>query len=163
MLSSLSLNISRPPGSTTPPTTGYTNSLTSNQPYVNALNAMAGCNLFHDALSSSPIPPNTNFIVMSYTPLTTYNFSAWCSLGSVYVIFSNDTDWDTTNGNWKNCLDCGVGGNGLNPRYFRSNFSTLTNGGACDFQYSYIPCTDLLCMGNGDGIDFGYGGGTPTA
>lgn len=150
-------------GSTTPPTTGYTNSLTSNQTYVNALNATAGCSIFHDALSNSPIPPNTNFIVMSYTPLTTYDFSAWCSLGDVYVVFSDDTDWDTTNGNWKNCLDCAPGDNGNNPRYFRTNFSGLTNGGACDFNYNYIPCSDLVCSGNGDGLDFGYGGGTPTA
>jgi hypothetical protein len=150
-------------GSGNPPATGYMNSVTSNQNYINALNAAAGCNLFYDGLSSSPIPPNTNFIVMSYTPLTTYNFSAWCTLGSVYVIFSNDPDWDTTSGNWKNCLDCGLGGNGLDPRYFRSNFSGLTGGPTCDFTYSYIPCTDLLCLGNGDGIDFGYGGGTPTA
>ncbi|MBP6722148.1 MAG: T9SS type A sorting domain-containing protein [Bacteroidia bacterium] len=150
-------------GSGNPPATGYLNSMASNQPFVDALNLAAGCNLFHDALSNSPIPPNTNFIVMSYTPLTTYNFSAWCSLGSVYVLFSNDPDWDTTSGNWKNCLDCGLGGNGLDPRYFRTDFSGLAGGPTCDFTYNYTPCSDLLCMGNGDGIDFGYGGGTPTA
>jgi hypothetical protein len=150
-------------GTTPTPATGYTNSIVSNQPYIDALNAAAGCPLFHDALLSSPIPPNTNFLVMSYTPLTTYNFSAWCFLGSVYVIFTNDPDWDTTSGNWKNCLDCLPLGPGTTPRYFNTNFSGLGGGGGCNFTYNYTPCSDLLCNGNGDGIDFGYGGGTPTS
>ncbi|HEX2901626.1 MAG TPA: hypothetical protein VHS96_18075, partial [Bacteroidia bacterium] len=150
-------------GSANPPGTGYLDQLATNQAYINALNAAAGCNIFHDALANSPIPPNTDFIVMSHTPLTTYNFAAWCSLGAVYVLFSEDPDWDTTSGNWKNCLDCGVGMNGLDPRYFRTDFSGLQGGPTCDFTYSFTPCTDLLCLGNGDGIDFGYGGGSPTA
>ncbi len=150
-------------GSGNPPGTGYLNSMATNQPFIDALNLAAGCNLFHDALSNSPIPPNTNFIVMSYTPLTTYNFSAWCPLGAVYVLFSSDPDWDTTSGNWKNCIDCGVGMSGQDPRYFRTDFSNLQGGPTCDFTYNYTPCSDLLCLGNGDGIDFGYGGGAPTA
>jgi hypothetical protein len=150
-------------GSTPSPTTGYTNSITSNQPYIDALNAAAGCTLFRDALTNSPIPPNTNFLVMSYNPLTVYNFSAWCSLGAVYIVFSNDPDWDLVSGNFKNCLNCLPLEDGLNPRYFRTNFSGLSGGAGCDFLYNYTPCSDLLCNGNGDGIDFGYGGGTPTA
>lgn len=150
-------------GATSTPSTGYTNSITSNQTYISALNAAAGCNIFYDALSNSPIPPNTNFLVMSYTPLTTYNFAAWCTLGDVYVIFSNDPDWDTTTGNFKNCLDCLPLDAGTTPRYFHTDFSGLGGGVGCDFTYNYTPCSDLLCNGNGDGIDFGYGGGTPTA
>ncbi len=148
-------------GTTPTPNTGYCNTIASNQSYINALNAMAGCSLFHDALSESPIPPNTDFLVMSVTPLTTYNFAAWCGLGSVYVIFSTDVDWNIGTGNWKNCLDCLPLDQGTTPRYFNTNFSGLGGGAGCDFTYSYIPCTDLLCLGDGDGIDFGYGGGTP--
>lgn len=150
-------------GTTVTPATGYTNSITSNLPYIAALNALAGCSLFHDALTETPIPPNTNFLVMSYTPLTTYNFAAWCSLGSVYVIFSNDPDWDLASGNWKNCVDCLPLGPGTTPRFFHTDFSGLGGGTGCDFTYNYTPCSDLLCNGNGDGIDFGYGGGSPTA
>jgi hypothetical protein len=149
-------------GATNPPPTGYTNSLTSNQPYIDSLNAHAGCGtLFYDGLTHSPIPPNTNFLVMNFQPLTVYDFSAWCSYGAIYVVFSNDADWDQGTGNFKNCTTCG--GDGSLPRFFRSNFGALTGGGGCDFTYTYTPCTDLACLGNGDGLDFGYGGGAPVA
>ena len=151
-------------GASTPPATGYTNSMVSNQPYIDSLNTLAGCgNLFVDALSNSPIPPNTEFLVMNYQPLTIYDFSAWCTLGPIYIVFSDDADWNQFTGNFKNRLDCLPGESGLNPRYFRSDFTGITGGSACDFTHSYIPCNDLLNLGNGDGLDFGYGGGTPTA
>lgn len=100
---------------------------------------------------------------MNYQPLTIYNFSAWCSIGPIYIVFSDDADWNQFTGNFKNRLSCNVGENGNDPRYFRSDFSGLSGGATCDFTHTYTPCADLLGLGNGDGLDFGYGGGTPTA
>lgn len=144
-------------GTTSPPATNYTTSLTSNLAYVAALNAAAGCPLFVDALSNSPIPPNTNFMIMHHSPTFPYNFSAYCGQGPYYIIFSSAAAWNTT-GNFLNCGNClGVpidNGNGLTPRYFRSNFSALTGGAACDHLYEYTPCSNLLCQGNGDGLDW---------
>jgi hypothetical protein len=155
-------------GTTTPPATNYTTSLTSNTAYVNTLNTTAGCipPLFVDALSNSPIPPNTNFMIMRYDPTFAYDFSAFCGQGPYYVVFSTAAAWNTT-GNFKNCVDC-LGppfdpGTGLTPRYFRSNFSALTGGAACDYTYTYTPCSSLLCLGNGDGLDWPVGGGAPSS
>lgn len=156
-------------GSTTPPATTYTGSFVSNQDYIDSLNAHAGCNVFVDAMSNAPIPPHTDFMVMNYQPGTIYDFNAWCGLGPIYVAFSNDGNWTQFSGNFKNCLDCGIAESGTNPRYFRTNFSGMGGGGACDLTYNYTPCTDLLCANgagnnnNGDGLDFGPGGGGPTA
>ncbi|MEM7038744.1 MAG: hypothetical protein AAF570_17285, partial [Bacteroidota bacterium] len=144
------------------PATNYTSQFTTNAKYIDSLNSLAGCALFVDALSNSPIPPNTMFLMMHYSPTYNYDFNSLCGSGPIYLMFSMDSDWNTT-GNFKNCTDCGVAESGTNPRFFRGNFSTLNAGATCDFTYEYTPCDTLTCMGNGDGLTFSYGGGLPVA
>ncbi|MEM0996024.1 MAG: T9SS type A sorting domain-containing protein [Bacteroidota bacterium] len=150
-------------GLSNPPATNYTAGFVSNQPYVDSLNARSGCapDLFIDAYSNQPIPPVSNIMLFRYNPLNVYDFSNLCSMGPIYVLFSSDPDWNTT-GNFKNCTDCGVAQSGTAPRFFRSNFAAVPGGSTCDFTYEYNPCTDLSCNGNGDGLNFPYGGGTPS-
>lgn len=148
-------------GAGNPPATGYSSSFTQNQDYIDSLNAWAGCNLFVDPVDSGGVPPNSDFIVLRYDPNYSYDFSAWCSQAPVYVFFSDDPDWNTT-GNFKNCIDCGSGQSGTFDRFFEIDFSVLMNGAGCDFIYQYNPCSELLCLGSGDGLNFGYGGGSPT-
>ena len=143
-------------GMTATPSTNYTEVLTGNQSYVDILNDSAGCNLFVNASDTSPIPPNSDFMIMRFDPNFPYDFTAWCGsgIGPVFVLFSCDGDWDTI-GNFKNGIDCG-GGNGDDPRYFNPDFSALNNGDTCSVTHSYVPCNDLLTRGNGDGFNFGY-------
>lgn len=164
-------------GTTNPPATTYSNGFTSNLAYVDSLNNRAGCSLFMDGYTNSPIPPNSAFMIMRSNPDYSYDFTGWCAQSPIYVLFSTDANWVEL-GNFKNCVDCNTGQSGTNTRFFRSNFTSLTNAAACDFTYSYVPCTDLTCPGggtsssNGDGVSWPYGGGpldsawnecTPTA
>lgn len=149
-------------GATNPPATNYTSGFVSNQPFVDSLNNVAGCapTLFVDAYTNQPIPPGTNIMMFRYNPVNVYDFSNLCTQGPIYVLFSSDASWNTT-GNFKNCVDCGT--TGSTPRYFRSNFTGLNGGAACDFTTEYTPCSDLVCNGNGDGLTFPYGGGLPSS
>lgn len=155
-----SMNWSISYGTTSPPATIYSNNSVANSAYIDSLNAWAGCNIFASAADSGFIPPNTDFLVMQSGITNPYNFSGWCSQGPIYVVFTADPNW-VDFGNWKNCLDCAT--SGATPRYFQAEFTDLFGGDTCSFIYNYTPCTDLLCLGNGDGLNFGYGGGGPTA
>lgn len=148
-------------GATNPPATGYTSSFTQNQAYIDSLNAWAGCNLFVNPQDSGGVPPGNDFIVLRWDPNYAYDFSGWCTKAPVYVFFTADQDWNTT-GNFKNCIDCGVGESGTNDRFFELDFTGLPNADTCQFIYQYNPCAQLLCSGSGDGLNFGYGGGGPT-
>lgn len=145
-----------------PPTTSYSNGFTSNSAYVDSLNQFAGCSIFVDAYNNEMIPPNTAFMLMRSNPDYTYDFSAWCGQSPIWVVFTTDPNWVEI-GNFKNCIDCAT--NGSDPRYFRANFSNLTGGAPCDFQYEYTPCSTLVCPGggtgnsSGDGVSWPYGGG----
>lgn len=149
-------------GANNPPTTTYSNGFTSNIAYVDSLNAFAGCSIFVDAYTNGVIPPQTAFMLMRSNPDYTYDFSPWCGQAPVWVVFTTDVNWVEI-GNFKNCIDCAT--NGSDPRYFRANFSNLTGGAPCDFQYEYTPCSTLVCPGggtgnsSGDGHSWPYGGG----
>lgn len=150
-------------GASSPPATSYSNGFSSNAAYVANLNTTAGCTIFQDAAGMNAIPPNSAFMLMRSNPDFTYDFSPWCGQ-TVYAVFVTDANWVEI-GNFKNCVDCGAGQNGNDPRFFRTDFSSLSNGASCDFTYSYTPCTDLVCPGlgtgnsSGDGVHWPYGGG----
>lgn len=158
-------------GSTNPPAATYSNGFASNLAYIDTLNTRAGCNIFVDAYSNSPIPPNTAFMIMRSNPNYTYDFSGWCNQSQIYVVFSTDANWVPI-GNFKNCIDCDSAESGTTDRFIRGDFRSLTNGSDCDYIYDYVPCDSLMCNGNGDGLSWPYGGGgndsawsecTPTA
>jgi len=150
-------------GQTSPPSTTYSNGFTSNATYINTLNTNAGCVIFIDAATVEIIPPNSSFMLMRSNPDFAYNYSNWCGQ-TIYVAFVTDANWVEI-GNFKNCVDCGVSQNGTLPRFFRTDFTGLTNAPSCQFDYSYTPCTDLVCPGggtgnsSGDGVQWPYGGG----
>lgn len=153
-------------GTANPPSTTYSNGFTSNLAFIDSLNTKAGCNIFVDGFSNSPIPPQTAFMIMRSNPDYPYDYSAWCSMGPIYVLFTTDANW-VEFGNFKNCVDCGTGASGTQTRFFQLDGSSLNGGASCSFSYSYLPCTDLVCPGggsstsNGDGISWAYGGGAP--
>ncbi|MCB9230118.1 MAG: hypothetical protein H6581_00525 [Bacteroidia bacterium] len=149
-------------GASSPPATSYTSNLIGNADYVDSLNTLAGCSppIFLNAADTSPIPPGADFMIMRFDPTRIYDFGNWCGRSPIYVVFTFDPNWNTT-GNFKNCVDCAT--SGTTPRFFEVDFTNLFGGDTCKFTYSYIPCTDLPCLGNGDGLNFGYGGGPPTA
>lgn len=131
-----------------PATITYTDALTTNAAFINTLNTTAGCGtLFYDAVAVGRIPPNTEFIVMRFSACYGYDFSTFCGLGPIYIVFSSDVSW-TTGGNFSNsCAPL---------RYFRTDFSAFAPG--CITDYSFDPCL-LTTGGDGDAITWPVTGG----
>ncbi|MDQ3192094.1 MAG: T9SS type A sorting domain-containing protein [Bacteroidota bacterium] len=137
-------------GTTNPALTTYTDNLTTNSTYLNALNSLAGCGtLFYDAMVTKEIPPNTPFIVMSYQACYELDFSAYCGNGPIYIVFTSDSDWKPLG----NFVNTGTAGS---LRYFRTDFSNFAPG--CIIDYNYEPYL-LTTKGDGDAISFPTGGG----
>ena len=147
-------------GSSSPPSTNYTESYVSNATYISTLNSTAGCGtLFIDALTALTIPANSIFFIMYQAPCYPYNFSAYCGYGPIYVLFSSDADW-SVGGNFSNGSTIAAGV----PRYFKTVISGTT------YTYNYYPyslavggATSDVNDGDGDAVNFAYGGGAATS
>jgi hypothetical protein len=100
------------------PGTNYTDALVNNTTRINELNTAAGCgSLFVDA-NGGNVPANANWMLASTNICDeALTWSGLCGLGPIYVIFQNDSDWNS-GGNFAN-----------NPpapgtRFYRSSITT---------------------------------------
>lgn len=133
-----------------PATVNYTESFTTNPGAINAFNTSAGCGtLFYDASVIGTIPPNSVFMIMRSSTCYGFDFSAFCGLSAVYVLFSTDASW-VVGGNFVNGGAAGV------LRYFRTDFSAVASG--CVIDYNYEPFL-LSGGGDGDAVSWGTNGG----
>jgi hypothetical protein len=84
------------------PGTNYTDALVNNTATINDLNTAAGCgSLFVDA-NGGNVPANANWMLASTNICDeALTWSGLCGLGPIYVIFQNDTDWNS-GGNFAN-------------------------------------------------------------
>ncbi|KAF5055856.1 hypothetical protein DSECCO2_373330 [anaerobic digester metagenome] len=137
--------------SVSPAGVNFTESFATNASYVTGLNnaaAASGCAspLFIDASNGSTvIPANATIFVMRSNPCYEYDFSAFCSVKPIYILFTSDVSW-IEGGNFANTDN---NGSTSELRYFR----TIING--TTYDYNYTP--DLLTMhGDGDCIAFDY-------
>lgn len=133
-----------------PATVNYTESFTTNAAAITAFNTTAGCGtLFFDASAVGTIPPNSIFIIVKHTTCYGFDFSAFCGLGPIYVLFSTDASW-VAGGNFVNGAAAGV------LRYFRTDFSAIAAG--CVTDYNYEPFL-LSAGGDGDALSWPINGG----
>jgi hypothetical protein len=84
------------------PGTNYTDALVNNTTRINELNTAAGCgSLFVDA-NGGNVPANANWMLASTNLCDeALTWSGLCGLGPIYVIFQNDSDWNS-GGNFAN-------------------------------------------------------------
>lgn len=135
------------------PSTNYTDALVNNTTRINELNTAAGCgSLFVDA-NGGNVPANANWMLASTNICDeALTWSGLCGLGPIYVIFQNDSDWNS-GGNFAN-----------NPpapgtRFYRSSITT-TLGSTFTIDY-----TTNGSYPNSDGVyaSFDADGGAATA
>ncbi len=135
------------------PGTNYTDALVNNTTRINELNTAAGCgSLFVDA-NGGNVPANANWMLASTNICDeALTWSGLCGLGPIYVIFQNDSDWNS-GGNFAN-----------NPpapgtRFYRSSITT-TLGSTFTIDY-----TTNGSYPNSDGVyaSFDADGGAATA
>lgn len=139
-------------GTTTNPTTTYTDSYINNSAKTATLNAAAGCSspLLIDAANTT-IPPNSSFmIVRSTICANALTWSGLCGTGPIYILYSTDATWNAS-GNFVNSTGT--------TRYFRTRI-TNTSGVQTTLQYNYI----LPAIYNNDGAytSFSSSGGSAT-
>jgi hypothetical protein len=84
------------------PGTNYTDILVNNATRINELNTAAGCgSLFVDA-NGGNVPANANWMLASTNICDeALTWSGLCGLAPIYVIFQNDSDWNSL-GNFAN-------------------------------------------------------------
>jgi hypothetical protein len=84
------------------PGTNYTDVLVNNTTRINELNTAAGCgSLFIDA-NGGNVPANANWMLASTNICDeALTWSGLCGLAPIYVIFQNDSDWNSL-GNFAN-------------------------------------------------------------
>lgn len=130
-------------GPSFPPTIIYSNPFTTNPTTTSSLNTNAGCGtLFLDAVTTGTIPANSVFIMVRNTLCYNYDFSAFCGLGNIYILYSTDADW-VVGGNFGN-----YGTSAL--RYFRTDFTAIGAGCVADYNYNRVNLYD----GDGAAISF---------
>ena len=154
-VSATSANIKVYYGTTFNPAANYTATYVANPTAVATLNIAAGCGtLFVDALTAGIIPAHSLFFITSNGLCNPYNFSNYCGLGTIYILFSQIGTW-TAAGNFANQATIG------DVRYFK----TIINGNT--INYDYQPC--LLTVGgstpdgtdgDGDAVTFPFAGGS---
>lgn len=142
-------------GSSSPASTTYTDSFTSNSSAIDSMNADIGCaTTFIDASSVNYIPAHSTFLVLNETVcVDAFDWSTICSSVSseVYVLFTDDPTW-TSLGQFSN--------NPGNPgRYFR----TILEGCTIDYNYdSSLPSGDgafaVWNSGGGNAVSYGSDG-----
>lgn len=143
-------------GSNAPPSsnTNYTDDLVTNATTTATLNTLAGCPGTYIDATGTTIPPGASFM-MAHNGLCTdaLTWSGLCPAGPIYVIYTNDTDWNT-NGTFKNGSSGGL-------RYFNSSMTT-TDGSTFNIDYNYNS-TSLQSGSSGDGdyVTFNSSGGAP--
>ncbi len=129
----------------------------SNPTYINDLNSAAGCSppLFVDALSNNPLPPNALLVVFTGNPPTyTYNFSANCGQGPIYVLFANNTTDGT--GRFVNSKNCSSSRYRTITFYFNSACLDTITWDRCnvlnvDGEVLLIDSNGSIIYGNTDG------------
>lgn len=131
----------------------YTESFTTSPSITSNLNSLAGCGtLFYDASAVGTIPAGKVFMVMRSTACFNYDFSAFCSAGPIYVLYSTDASW-LPGGNFANSGTAGV------LRYFKTDFSATATG--CVTSYNYEP--NQLVGSDGAGVSFPDAGGAASS
>lgn len=131
--------------------TSYADVLVNNTTRINELNAAAGCpGLFIDAVGTT-IPPNSSWM-LAHTGICeeALDWTGLCGSGPIYVIFQNDSDWNT-NGNFVN--------SNSGMRYLNTRIIT-TSADVFDIDYNFNSNT----YANSDGVFVQYNssGGAPT-
>lgn len=135
-------------GSTNPPTATYSDGFTTNLLHTASLVSMAGCGtLIVDASLAGVIPAHSVFVMMKHTACFNYDFSAFCGLGTIYVLYSNDPTWLDA-GNFANSGTAGE------LRYFRTDFSGVNAG--CVSDYNYEPNKLTTNSGSSDGASISF-------
>lgn len=128
--------------------TGITDSYTSNSSFVTDLNNLlpGSCDFSFAGVTFgvTDIAAGSHILILNDGVTTAIDFDGLCGqgLGTVYVLFSDDTDW----------ADAGTFANGpSSDRFFRS----VINGTTTDFDYS-----DQWATGDGNYAQWNDGGGT---
>jgi len=130
--------------------TNYTDVLVNNSTTLNNLNTAAGCpGLFVDAVGTT-IPPNASWM-LAYTNICeeALNWTGLCGSGPIYVIFQDDTDWNT-NGNFVN--------SNSGMRYLNTRITT-TSGDVFDIDYNFN--SDNYSNSDGVFVKYNSSGGAP--
>jgi hypothetical protein len=90
---------------------------------------------------------------MRSNPCYGYDFTAYCSQGPIYVLFSTDGSW-TTAGNFVNS------DNDATPfRYFRTDFTGTIPGSVIDYSYD----ASAIVNSDGAGVTYNGTGGLPAS
>lgn len=139
-------------GNSPSPSTNYTNSLTTNPTTTAALNTAAGCPGTFVEGTGAILPANASFIVVRSTLCSdALDWSGLCSSGPIYVIYSTDSDWQTS-GNFVNSAS--------GMRYFES---IITGTNATTYDYNYDWNSNLSALhDDGDYVNFPPTGGSAT-
>lgn len=130
--------------------TNYTDLLVNNPARINELNTAAGCpGLFVDAVGTT-IPPDASWL-LAYTGICeeALDWTGLCGSGPIYVIFHDDSDWNT-GGNFAN--------NTSGMRYLNTTITT-TSSNVFDIDYNFNGNS----YSNNDGVYVTYdsNGGAP--
>jgi hypothetical protein len=133
----------------------FTGSFSAQPSIINNLNSLAGCgSLFVDVSAGGTIPAESTFFVMNQgSCFDSGSFADYCGLGTIYVVFSTDADWNAA----------GYFGNNTTSRYFQTDFSGV-NAGCGVTTYSYNT-DNSFDFGNpsgsaGDGASVAFSGTT---
>ncbi|MBC7696436.1 MAG: T9SS type A sorting domain-containing protein [Burkholderiales bacterium] len=136
-----------------------TNTYVNNAAAVTCLNSFSGCaGTFVDALGTT-IPTHAEIMIVrsdfccSATPDN--NFSGLCGSGAViYVLFSNDANWNSGGQFKNNTAGCGM-------RYFQLNSASTS----CTFTTNYDACslTPFSSSNDGGTVTWPASGGAPSS
>lgn len=136
--------------------TGITDSYTSNASYITALNNELGVGANFSfagvTLGVTDIPAGSHIIIFNDGVTTTRNFDQWDTdnlAGTVYVMFSDDSDW-ATSGQFENSPTA--------DRYFTSDI----NGTATSFTYNNTGSSNWPTDQSGNYATWADGGGAAT-
>ncbi len=139
----------------TSPGTNYTDVLVNNASTIVTLNDSAGCpGLFVDATGTT-VPAGASWMLANTGICPeALNWSGLCGSGPIYVIFTNDSDWNTVGGNFANST---TSPNDI--RYYQTSI-TATTGTTMTVDYT----TDGTQYPNSDGVfaTFNSTGGAAT-
>lgn len=131
--------------------TNYTGVLVNNATRISELNTAAGCSgLFIDAVGTT-IPPNASWM-LAYTDICeeALDWTGLCGSGPIYIIFQNDSDWNT-GGNFVN--------NSSGMRYFNTRIVT-TSTDVFDIDYNFNSNTSSS-SDDGSFVTYNSNGGAP--
>ena len=125
--------------------------IVANSSVINSLNSLSGCNSIFIDGSNTTIPAGSKIVfVNELLCIDDIDFSGLCNGETIYVIFSNSTQWSSS----------GVLANsGQEARRFELDFRIAETG--CLMDYSYVP--NNIPQTDGAVVSFSQNGGLPTS